>query len=337
MASHKKSAKSYIYIVWLLSWKMSQDKTKSQNTNTYFLSSHIINMVQLRLLSASIFLGTVLADISIQTFEQMGCMGGVVSNVHPNAAAAHDASGCQALGGFQSVGVISADEGFQCNIYSDSACANFIGSFDSQFVGACTNIIGSGVSCFSQALFDNPFADSTASVTIGRNVVTIDSDGRTIVNGGTSQACGDTGCDPTNLYSTPFSHFNKDCEQTVKMAGFYNNPNERDYMASLLGTALAKGMTNERTDPTGSTEGNDRIRDLPSFAQVIISDNSRGLNQAMMSATIDVQCNPPTEGNCDGLVSEITSDLLGLVPSVGDVIALGFKIGCEAISAGSKH
>ncbi|KAF3910079.1 hypothetical protein AA313_de0201027 [Arthrobotrys entomopaga] len=289
-------------------------------------------MIKLRLPLALFFLDTVLADISLQTFYQMGCTGGVVSNVHPNVAAASQvASGCIALNGFQSVGVVSADSGFQCNIYSDSTCTNFLATFDSNFRGACTNIIGSGVTCFGtgQTLSDNPITTSTATITIGKNVITTDSWGTSLVMTGKDKACGDTDCDATKLIPTPFKHLNKTCEQTVKMEGFYNNPDERDYMAALLGKILGKAMTNERADTTGSGGNNQWIRDIPSFASVVMSDESTGHYQAMMAVTVDVQCNSPVKGNCEGLIPSITADLLGQVPKVGDVIATGFKIGCQ--------
>ncbi|KAK6535578.1 hypothetical protein TWF694_002033 [Orbilia ellipsospora] len=279
-----------------------------------------------RLLALSSFFTAVLADISLQAFDQMGCGGNVINNVHSNPSAPKDGSGCIALNQFQSVGIVSADPGFKCNVYSDAACQSFLESFTS--AGTCTNVIATGIICFSQALFDNPFAESSVQVQLGTKVITVDAGGGVLVQDGKNQACGTSGCDPSNPFSKSFQHFNKDCSLTVTMTGNYDNTNERDYMAALLAQTMNSAETNARQDLTGSSEDNDNVLDLPSFAQVVINDKN-GNNQAQMTVQFDVACNPPSSGDCNSLLSQVTSAVLGEVPAVGGLLAEAFSIVCS--------
>ncbi|KAF3916805.1 hypothetical protein ABW20_dc0108762 [Dactylellina cionopaga] len=282
-----------------------------------------------RPLVLSSFLGAALADISLQAFDQMGCTGNVLNNVHSNPSAPKDGSGCIALNQFQSVGIVTADPGFKCNVYSDAACQSFLQSFTS--AGTCTNIIATGIICFSQALFDNPFSESTAQVQIGQKIITVDEAGNALVQSGKSQACGNSGCDPSNPFSKSFQHFNKDYSLTVTMTSNYDSTNERDYMAALLAQTMATAETNSRQDLTGSSEDNDNVLDVPSFAQVVINDKN-GNNQAQMTVQFDVTCNPASGGNCDGLLGTVTSAILGEVPGVGGLLAAAFSVECSATS-----
>ncbi|KAF3928574.1 hypothetical protein AA313_de0200970 [Arthrobotrys entomopaga] len=280
-----------------------------------------------RLLAFSVFFTAALADISLQAFDQMDCTGNVINNVHSNPSAPQDASGCIALNQFQSVGIVTVDPGFKCNIYSDAACQDFLASFTS--AGTCTNVIATGVICFSQALFDNPFAESNVQVQLGQKIITVDLEGNVLVQAGKNQACGNSGCDPSNPFSKGFSHFNKDCSLTVTMHGNYDNTNERDYMAALLAQTMSTAETNLRLDLTGSSEDDDRVLDLPSFAQVVINDKN-GNNQAEMTVQFDVACNPPSAGDCNSLLDVVTSTVLGQVPEVGGLLAQAFQVVCSA-------
>jgi hypothetical protein len=134
------------------------------------------------------------AAISMQTFQSSDCSGDQNSNPQSNAANAAESSNCQASNQFNSVLVISADAGFQCNVFSDVACKNFVDTF--QTSGTCSPVIGSGVICFSQAQFDNPLAGATAKLTVGTNILTIDGNdsGTTLVGNGTQTSCSDSEC-----------------------------------------------------------------------------------------------------------------------------------------------
>ncbi|EWC45497.1 hypothetical protein DRE_00896 [Drechslerella stenobrocha 248] len=264
-------------------------------------------------------LGIVLADISLQTFSLMGCEGNIINNIRPNPGAPRESSGCVANNIFQSVGVLSALPGYQCNVYSDASCQNYLTTFKSG--GLCTNVIAQGVICFSQALFDNPFAYSTAQVQIGSRIVTVD---RAAI-----QSCGNSGCDPSNPFSTPWRHFNKNCQQTISMTGNYDDTNQRDYMIGLLDRALEIATTNFRADLRGSSANDNLVRDVPSFIQVVMNDKV-GNNQAEMAVRLDVQCNPPVNGDCTGVLAQLTAAGLGAVPAVGGLLAAGFRITCAA-------
>ncbi|KAJ6260188.1 hypothetical protein Dda_4412 [Drechslerella dactyloides] len=277
------------------------------------------------LASTRCILSAAQTGITLQTYDSMGCEGNVITNVRSIPGAPKDSSGCVALNQFQSVGVLNANPGFQCNIYSDPTCQNFMTTFKAG--GVCTNIIATGVICFNQGLFDNPFAASTAQVQVGTRIVTVDRDGGFLTRSAAIQACGNSGCDPTNPSTKPWSHFNKDCTQSISMSGNYDNTDQRDYMVGILAQAMSSGTTNTRADLRGSAADDNVVRDVPSFIQVVINDQN-GNNQAQMTVTPSVECSPPSDGNCNGLLGQITSAVLGSVPSVGGLLALGFEITC---------
>ncbi|KIX92419.1 uncharacterized protein Z520_11894 [Fonsecaea multimorphosa CBS 102226] len=269
----------------------------------------------------------VAADISLETFSDDACGndgGSSVTNVHANSGNAADSSNCIATSQYQSVNVISVDPGFQCNLYSDNACNNFISSVNT---AQCTPVIGSGVVCFNQALFDNPFAQSTAEVTVGTNQIRLISDPSGFLSEAVNQACGTNGCDPTNQ-ATLSASFQSDpncqplvapCDQTTctisaSMTGNYDNTNQRDYMASLLQQIFAKSF-----EPV-------------SFGQVVINDQS-GNNQAEMAYTFSITCSEQSDSfDCGGFLGTLTSSVLGLVPGVGGLVAGAFSVACQALS-----
>jgi hypothetical protein len=278
-------------------------------------------------LQALLFLvGLAAADISLQPFTSTDCGGTVINDIHSNAANPQDGSGCIATNQYQSVQAVSVDPGFQCNVYSDNACQDFLQSITA--VG-CTNVIGTGVICFSQALFDNAFAQSTATVTIGQSIVVSDTGGGPLMNAAINSGCeSSTGCDPTSPFSQPWEHLNKDCSFTVTMTGSYANTNERDYMKGLIAQALTSGTTDTRQDLTGSAEDNDTIFNLPSFVQVVVTGPDSSI-QAQMTATLAVECNPASDGDCQSLLGTITNAVLGAVPDVGGILAGAFSVACQ--------
>ena len=282
-------------------------------------------------LQAVLFLvGFAAADISLQPFTDSDCGGTAISNIHSNAANPQDGSGCIATNQYQSVQAISVDSGFQCNVFSDSACQNFLQSITA--VG-CTNVIGTGVICFSQALFSNAFAQSTATVTIGQSIVVSDTGGVPLANAGVNSGCqSSTGCDPTSKFSQSWSHLNKDCSFTVTMSGSYANTNERDYMKGLIAQALVSGTANTRQDLTGSAETNDVIFDMPSFVQVVVTGPDSAI-QAQMTATLAVECLPASDGDCQSILATLTTAALGAVPEVGGVLAGAFTVACQVATA----
>jgi hypothetical protein len=104
------------------------------------------------LLCLTTLLLPVLADISLQTFDDEVCGGeggAVLSNVHANGNDLHDSSNCVSQGAYKSVNVVSVDPGFRCNLYGDSACQNFLGQAVLS-VGCTVGIHGQGVICFNQ-------------------------------------------------------------------------------------------------------------------------------------------------------------------------------------------
>ncbi|KAF3910578.1 hypothetical protein ABW21_db0202720 [Orbilia brochopaga] len=291
---------------------------------------HPAAMIQLLFLVALLFLSPIAAQdmINLLTYSSMGCEGNIIFNARNNPSNQRELSGCIAGNQFQSVGVLTSSPGLQCNIYSDPGCQFFLSTVSAG--GLCTNVIGQGVICFSQAQFDNPFAASVAQVQLGTKIVTVDRPGGFLVQSGTNQACGNNGCDPTNQFSKPWRHFNKDCTLTVQVSGNYDDTNQRDYMIAILRQAQESATTNARADLRGSSADDNSVRDVPSFVQVVINDRNGG-NQAEMAVRMNVECNPPEDGNCDSLLGVVTSTVLGLVPRVGGLLAGAFDITCAAL------
>ncbi|KAK3707750.1 hypothetical protein LTR37_011927 [Vermiconidia calcicola] len=223
--------------------------------------------------------------------------------------------------------------GFQCNIYSDGACQNFVGTVKPSPAltrDICNGIPGSGITCFNQAAFDNPFADSTAEVTVGSKQITVDIDGKSLAFLSIDQACNDNGCDPTNKFTHPFEHSNKDCTESVTVEGNYDNADQREYMKSLLGETLLKTESNRRLDLCCSSEDNNIIKDVASFAQVVVND-ALGNNQAQMSVTVGVDCIDTTALDCASTRNTLTEAALSTVPAVGGLAAGIFKVLCGKV------
>jgi hypothetical protein len=281
-------------------------------------------------------LGLAVADISLQTFTDDTCGGeggSVLQDVHAQGNNVVDSSQCQAQGQFHSANAVTVDPGFVCNIYSDAACANFVGTIADQ---GCTGTIGSAVICFNNAAFSNPFVESTAVVTLGTTAIQFFG-GDTLqnqLNNAVSQACPSSGgCDPTKtlVLSTTIQPSNvacneglqaidpkacssEDCTSTIALSGNFDNSNQRDYMKGLM-----QGALNSAPSPV-------------SFLQVDINDKN-GDNQASLKAVITSQCTavpPPGAIDCSDTFKDGVSGALSLVPDVGGLLALAFQIFCDA-------
>ncbi|KAK5056703.1 hypothetical protein LTR84_012235 [Exophiala bonariae] len=247
----------------------------------------------------------VAGDISVQAFTDTQCAGSSVgTNVHSNPAGVHDGSGCIASSTFNSINTISVDAGFQCNIYSDTACQNFLTT--AKTVG-CLPVIGQGIICFSQESFDNPLAGSKAVIGIGKNSIIARTEGdiRNVVDRALTNACGNTVCDPnTNDVVTYqfgfecesgladpagsntgiFCDKKEKCTQTVSTSGDYDNTEQRDYMKELLKTTMKQG-TSQAAVPQDSdffkSGASEILNNQLSFAQVVIND-PKGANLAQV-------------------------------------------------------
>ncbi|KEF52005.1 uncharacterized protein A1O9_11995 [Exophiala aquamarina CBS 119918] len=285
----------------------------------------------------------VACDISVQGFDDTQCAGNRIgTNVHSNAGNLHESSNCIASDTFESISTISVDAGFQCNIYSDTACQNFITSTNT--VG-CVPVIGQGLTCFSQASFDNPLAGSTGNIGIGKNKI-IASTGDETFERAISNACGDAICDPTSRDVLNFIHGrnceggladvngnpfltvcdNRDqCTQTITVNGQFDNTQQRDYMKGLLKATMKQGIGGFVQADSRDTSPNDQL----SFASVVIND-AKGADLASMSMSIEVQCTEiePDAFNCDQPFIDILKTLVGAIPAVGETIASTFEVAC---------
>jgi hypothetical protein len=250
----------------------------------------------------------------------------VIANLHSGSGSSVDSSNCQATNQYQSVSVVSADPGFQCNLYFDSQCQNFLQTAQTPL--ECDTLIGLGAICFSQALFNNPLAQSTAAVNIGLSIVTVDQPGGSLVDQGVNAACGsNTGCDSSTTFSKSFDHFNQNGVLTVIVTETYPDINTRDYMKAILDTTMGVSSTNTHEDLTGSSADNDIAEYLPSFTQVVIRDPTNAI-QAQMTVTIAVSTTPASRGDCIGLLGTVTGVVLGEIPAVGGVAVGIFMVAC---------
>jgi hypothetical protein len=140
-------------------------------------------------------------DISLLLFDDTECNGDISTNVHSNPANEHAGSGCIATN-FKSAGVASVDEGFQCNLYADTACQNFIGTVKT--LNQCDTLVGQGAICFSQISFENPLADVKAVATVGKIVLEVTAEVNPSGFAGNTLrgACNGNACDPNQHFNT---------------------------------------------------------------------------------------------------------------------------------------
>lgn len=277
------------------------------------------------------------ASISLATFSQPNCGGEIGNNVRSNTANQFQSSECIATNQFSSVEVITADPGFQCNIYSDRACANYLGTFET--TGECGSIIGSGVICFSQNAFDNPLDGAVGNLLVGSKFVTVVKQASELVQLGVGQACNDVGCDPTNSFSEIQNPMSTKELVTVSVEGNYDNSAQRDYMRNVLQEAFRMAQSPDRNnpmaflgvspdDPTLAVLQDPFIHDIPTFGQVVLND-AQGRTLAEMSIRI-TQTDSETQKACEDSVGKIAGAALSAIPVVGGVAGLIFTVGCAA-------
>lgn len=317
----------------------------------------------------------VAGDISLQTFVDDDCGGGTgaaIQNVHASGKDTTDGSGCQAQGQFHSVNVVSADPGFQCNIYGDSACQNFLQGVTTP---VCTPVIGQGVICFNNAAFSNPFIESTARVALGNQQVMIysepppnqrllpglpstgqDGNQQSQIENLVSQACtSGSACDPTSKISLSRTFqsgnvgfcsnggdLSQDksqcdpvvCTTSISISGNFNDNNQRDYMKDLMTTALDKAQV-----PAAPTNINDNELTILmglSFVGVQIIDKNKAI-QAFLSVTTTSECSavsPEAGFQCPQTLVDSVGAGLGAVPVVGGIGVLLFQVACDTFGSG---
>ncbi|KAJ2973623.1 hypothetical protein NQ176_g6502 [Zarea fungicola] len=248
----------------------------------------------------------------------------VVANINSNSGADKSSSGCIAAT-FKSGKFIKFQNGFKCNIYKDSGCADFIGAVTAQ--DGCDSFPGGSVQCFNQAEFDNPFTDSKVSITVGSKDVGVSQNTGSLFIEGIGQACGDTGCDPTNKRSFPYRHFNQNGFTSISVTGTYANTNQRDYMKAILVAVQTKTLHDLGVDLKGSSANDNLTANQFTFFQVVIRDRN-GSIQAQMTATVDTTTQKQKEGDC-GLVGDVEKFALSQIPAVGGLAAKAFDIVCK--------
>ncbi|KAK5051949.1 hypothetical protein LTR84_002752 [Exophiala bonariae] len=276
------------------------------------------------------------ASISLATFTQPNCGGNLSNNIRSNSANQFQSSECVATNQFSSVEVITADAGFQCNIYSDRACANFIGTFET--AGECGSIIGSGVICFSQNSFDNPLDGAKGKLLINDKFVTVVKQATELIQLGVAQSCNDLGCDHTNFFSETQNPMTSKEIVKVEVRGTYANVEQRDYMRNVLMESFRLAQSEDRNNPMAflGVDPNDDnvavlenplIHDIPTFGQVTLRDAQDAI-LAQMEVLI-TQTETERQGACDNSAGKITQAALKAIPTVGGAAGLIFDLLCQ--------
>lgn len=277
------------------------------------------------------------ADITVELFSDDGCGGDVgvsLGKVSSNGNNDKDSSGCQIGPPFGSVRVNSGDPGFQCNLFSDNNCTSFTKTVFFNTSG-CTSVSGSSVICFSQALFDNPFAESKATIFLSSQLHSEQLNNPVNLPQLFSQACSSAGCDPSNPVNVKFDIEGKQGTITASAAGRLSSSDQAKYIQSLLIAAM-HGV-NFRLDNLGTTDAQGNaptVFDLPNFAQVTIRDK-HGNEQGDLSVTYHVVGSTAKEIDCGGLIAGVTEAALKAVPEVGGLLASAFECACNELASGS--
>ncbi|KAJ6445475.1 heavy metal tolerance protein [Purpureocillium lavendulum] len=281
----------------------------------------------------SLFVASVAGNISLLAFKDAGCPGDPFDHVESQAGNPEQNSGCIPVGDYKSVNIANADSGFKCNLYSDTSCNNFIKSVSDR---VCDSTEGQGVECFAQAEFDNPFFETTARVTIGKSSINTDINPDQWIRDAVSSGCADRGCDPNTPFTSVFDHFLKKCEQHGSASGSFDSTDERDYMTNVLATAMQTFMTNikqdganEVVDASGNPTNLVLTFDIPSFAQIVIVDNSGAIKAQLAISLSTDKCTSGIDV-CSGIVGTVASSALEAVPVVGGVASATFDIICDA-------
>ncbi|KAH7076349.1 hypothetical protein BKA63DRAFT_489686 [Paraphoma chrysanthemicola] len=268
-------------------------------------------------------------DISLILFGDAQCGGTIVTNVHSNPGNEHALSGCIAAN-FQSAGAASVDPGFKCNVYSDTACQNFVASIES--TNQCETLVGQGATCFSQASVDNPLANIQARVTVGSSVVHFTAEIRAaqVSEGAIQGACGDSGCDPNVAFKKDLKLFagKSKCTITATARGNYDSTSERDYMKQLIAKAALKTSSVDSSQVGGFGNPDSAPSTMSGFIQVVLED-AAGNNKAQMEVTTSASCTKSSGNGCDSFVADVVKASLGEVPAVGGLLAAGFDAVCN--------
>jgi hypothetical protein len=270
--------------------------------------------MKMRIPAFLLFLGLVAADgISVQVFESENCSGNQLDTAASVGGSLHEASACIPTNNFASVNVTQINKGYQCNLYSDTSCQQF---FESAIAPGClsTILFGRGIICFSQQLFENPFAKSTTTVTIG---------------GLTTQGDRGGACDPTNQSHDGNEHFNHDpnkCKLTTSLSGSFPNAVQREYMRDILSQAMDKATQGPITDLKSSPENNNVVFFPPTFGKIEVKDETGAL-QASLEARLSLGgCDKDKATDCGGIETKLAAAALGAVPRAGGLLAAAFKV-----------
>lgn len=247
----------------------------------------------------------------------------VVGVLSTNPFSKNNASACLATP-FNSVKLTSLPPGFACNFFSDTQCQTLTGSLDHK--DGCDVLQGASVMCFNKDQANNKFQDSSVSLAVGIKSIGVSQNTASLFIEGIQQACGETGCDPTNQRSFPYQHFNQDGLTTITLTGSYSNTDQRDYMQAILVSAQQKTLHNLGVDTKGSPENADLVADQFTFFQIVIRGPDGGI-QCQMTATINTTTQPAKQGDC-GVVGTLESFVLGSIPAVGGLAAKAFHYVC---------
>jgi hypothetical protein len=237
--------------------------------------------------------------------------------------------------------VLAKEPGFECNIYGDPQCNDFLRGSSDQEPDACVLNQGQGVICFCQECFTNPFFLTKAVVTTGSQkvaAVTSFSDASKVHIDTINQACGDNGCDSGNTMEASYDRSTctdprncprQICRQTTRVTGNYDNTNQRDYMAGLI-KAVVINSTDLNRDIVGTTRDVAQVVNVVNFVQVDIND-ANGANLAQMTSEIKLECDDGSgsEGfECDLALLGTINLALNQVPAVGGILAGLTTISC---------
>lgn len=297
-------------------------------------------------------LGLAAANIQLTSFEGTECdqFGArAVQNVSPNPGADFQSSGCQTAGSFGSVKISSIDPGFVCNIYADFACQQFLLTVSEQI---CQPVIGQGIICFAQVLFENPLALTTAFVTIGTQSIAVSQGSfdepkgfdRIIRNAAADLCAQGNACDGGRTFTKEFSSntcvnnlsalggtfigCTKTCKQILTLEGTFADSNSRDYMVSILASAVQTALTPADSKKIVSPEMDDLVS-VPNFATVEIRNPDTSI-KGSMTLKVGIDCKNELRGDL-GCDTGGISSVLGKLPGVGGFLSGGYSVTCALL------
>lgn len=164
---------------------------------------------------------------------------------------------------------------------------------------------GKGITCFNQALADNPLAGTKGTLGLGASQIIADANNiADTVSNLVDKACGNGLCDTTTKDTKTFTHgikcetglVNTDgtptltvcdkhstCTQIMTVDGRFSNENQKNYMKEALKTAMKQGTSNSVDGDAKSTRP---LNSQLSFAGVQIND-AKGANLATVRYTLE--------------------------------------------------